>query len=219
MPVRVYLRVDGTRAGNEPGVFEYRLSGGFPVDRVNLVFDQANSMAEATVESRPDPKAQWVRLFSGLFYRIDTDQGQITSAPQNLPLTINRYWRLTVNASDSTIGNAVPQLEVGYRPHDLFFIARGRGPFTLAYGSAAVAPLRANVAALFDGISRQHNQGIERWITPDQKQIVLGGPQRLLAPPKPLPTRRIVLWSVLVAGVLVVAGMAWRLARRMVHTG
>ena len=71
------------------------------------------------------------------------------------------------------------------------------------------------MAALFDGISRHRENGIERWVMPEGKRIVLGGPQRLSPLPKPLPLRQIMLWSVLVAGVLVVAVMAWRLARRL----
>jgi hypothetical protein len=214
-PVRAFLKIDGQPDPDRSGVFEYRTGGAFPVDRVNLVFDQANSMADARLESRNDFGATWTRRFKGLFYRIDVDNAPLTSAPQSVPISMDRHWRLSVNASDSTIGSAVPRLEIGYRPHDLFFIARGRGPFTLAFGSAAVEPLKVNVAALFDGISRHRENGIEQWVMPQGKRIVLGGPRRLSPLPAPLPVRRLVLWSILVAGVLVVALMAWRLARRM----
>ena len=81
------------------------------------------------------------------FYRIDVDTPPLTSAPQPVPISMDRHWRLCVDASDSTIGSVVPRLELGYRPHDLFFVARGSGPFTLAFGSAAVEPLKVNVAA------------------------------------------------------------------------
>ncbi len=214
-PIRVFLKIDGQPVPDSPGVFEYRTSGAFPVDRVNLFFDQANSMAEALLESRQDSKSSWTRRFKGLFYRIDVDKPPLTSVPQVVSISMDRHWRLTVDASDSTIGSAIPRLEIGYRPHDLFFVARGSGPFTLAFGSAMAMPLKTNVAALFDGISRQHEKGFERWAEPHGARIVLGGSQRLMPPPKPLPLRRIMLWSVLVAGVLVVAGMAWRLARRL----
>ncbi len=128
---------------------------------------------------------------------------------------MDRHWRLTVDASESTIGSAIPRLELGYRPHDLFFVARGSGTFTLAFGSAAVEPLKVNVAALFDGIGRHRENSLERWVMPQGAQLVLGGSQRLSPVPQPLPMRRIVLWSVLLAGVLVVAVMALRLARRL----
>jgi hypothetical protein len=147
--------------------------------------------------------------------RIDVDNTPLTSAPQGVSISMDRHWRLTVDASDSTIGRAVPQLAVGYRPHDLFFVARGNGPFTLAFGSAAVKPLKVNVAALFDGIGRHRENSLERWVMPQGPPLVLGGPQRLSTLPTPLPMRRIVLWSVLLAGVRVVAAMAWRLARRL----
>ena len=214
-PVRAVMRLDGQPLPESTGLFEYRNTGAFPVDRVNLVFDQANSMAQAMLESRSDPSDPWRRRINGLFYRIDMAGSQLTSDPQAVMATMDRYWRLTVDASESTIGQTTPRLEIGYRPHDLFFLARGSGPFTLAYGGAGIEPLAVNVSALFDGIGRQRGDEFEDWVTPELGQMVLGGPQRLAPPPKPLPMRRIVLWSVLLAGVLVVAAMAWRLARRL----
>lgn len=213
--IRVFLKNSGQPVPESPGVFEYRSTGAFPVDRVNLIFDQANSMAEATIESRDGPRATWSQRIKGLFYRIDIDNIPLTSAPQAVPISTDRHWRLTVDASDSTIGRRVPQLEIGYRPHDLFFVARGNGPYTLAFGSSAAKPLRLNVAALFEGIGRHHEKGLERWVAPQGAWRVFGGPQRLLPLPKPLPMRRIVLWSILLAGVLVLAVMAWRLACRL----
>jgi len=214
-PIRVFMPLAGRTVPDEPGVFDYLTSGAFPIDRINLVFDQANSMAQATVSSRSDSKAEWKRRFKGLFYRIDVDHTSLTSSPRSVTLSMDRNWQVRVDASESTIGSAVPRLEIGYRPHELYFIARGSGPFTLAYGSTQVEPLKVNVAALFDGINRQRKQELARWVRPQREQITLGGPQRLSPQPKPLPVRRIVLWSILVAGVLIVAFMAIRLARRM----
>ncbi|BBO82483.1 membrane protein [Desulfosarcina ovata subsp. sediminis] len=214
-PVRAYLKIKGTPVMGTPGEFLYQAGGAFPVDRVNLIFSQANSMAEATLWSRADPDDDWTRRFKGLFYRIDRDGTVLSSEPKTVAISTDRYWRLMVDDSESTIGNAVPELSMGYRPHDLYFVARGNGPYTLAFGNTLAQPLTVDVAALFDGIGRQPGQGIERWVEPRGRSFVLGGPQRLKPQPKPLPTRRIVLWSILLAGVLVVAGMAWRLARRL----
>jgi len=214
-PIRVYVQLDGQAAPDIPGVFAYQTSGAFPIDRINLIFDQANSMAQAEVSSRNDLKADWKHRLKGLFYRIDVDHTVLTSSPRSVPISLDRHWQLRVDASHSTMGSAVPRLEIGYRPHDLFFIARGSGPFTLAYGSTLVAPLKVNVSALFDGINRRRKHELARWVRPQGDQITLGGPQRLSPQPKPLPMRRIVLWSILVAGVLIVAFMAMRLARRM----
>jgi hypothetical protein len=213
--IRAFIKLDGRVAAGAPGVFEYETRGAFLVDRVNLIFDQANSMADATLESRPDSRAAWTRRFKGLFYRIDAGHPPLTNPPHPVPVTADRHWRLVVTASDSTIGSRVPRLQIGYRPHDLFFVVRGSGPFTLAFGSATVAPPRVTAAALFDGIGEPREKGFERWVKPQGNRIVLGGVRRLAPPPKPLPLRRIILWSILVAGVLVVGAMAWHLARRM----
>lgn len=215
-PVRVFLSVDGTADPDQPGVFHYTLDGAFPIDRVNLHFDQANSMADTIFESRNDPKAAWTRRGSGLFYRIDIDWMRLESASQPVGTVVDRFWRLTVKASQSTIGGGhIPRLHVGYRPHDLYFIARGAGAFTLAFGSGAVEPAGLDVDRLFDGIRRQHQAPLARRLETTGPRFTLGGPQRLVPPPKALPMRRIVLWSILLGGVLVVAVMAWRLARRM----
>ena len=214
-PVRTVLRIDGTRPTGPAGVFNYEISGGFPVDRVNLVFQQANSMADAVVESRAGVHLPWVQRTKGLFYRIESDAATLVSDPLAIRMTLDRFWQVTVDASESTIGKEIPQLEIGYRPHDLFFIARGGGPFTLAYGSARVEPSKVKVGALFKGIGKHRPDGLERWVTGDGPPMLLGGLQRLAPPPQPLPKRRIILWSILLAGVLVVAALAWRLARKM----
>jgi hypothetical protein len=215
--IRAVRKVEGKPLPDSTGVFEYRTAGAFPVDRVNLIFDQANSMAEALLESRSHANGRWQKRARGLFYRIDLDGTSLVSDPLSVSMTMDRDWRLTVDDPESTIGRSIPRLEIAYRPHDLFFIARGRGPFTIAFGSARAMPLKVNVAALFEGIGQRYEQGIERWVTPEKAKIVLGGPRRLSPEPQPLPTRRIVLWSILLLGVLVVAAMAWHLARRMIQ--
>ncbi|WP_419656696.1 transmembrane protein associated with glutamine ABC transporter [Desulfosarcina variabilis str. Montpellier] len=214
-PVRAVLTVAGRQADEAKGGYVYDTGGAFPVDRVNLVFDQPNSMADAQLASRHHRQREWRNRCSGLFYRIDVQGTALTSAPQPVTATMDRYWWLTVNASESTIGQSIPRLEIGYRPHDLFFIARGHGPFTLAFGSTRAEPLKTNVATLVDSINRQQEHGIERWVFPDGTVFELGGASRLTPQSKPLPTRQLVLWSVLLGGVLIVAMMAWRLACRL----
>ena len=214
-PVRAFLTINGQPVDKANGEYAYDTGGAFPVDRVNLAFDQPNSMADAVLASRHHQQGEWRNRFSGLFYRIDVEGTALTSVPQPVTTTMDRYWYLRVNDSDSTIGRSIPRLEIGYRPHDLFFIARGRGPFILAFGSTRVEPLRTNVSTLVDSIHRQHDQGIERWVFPDGEVFELGGARRLTPQPKVPPTRQIVLWSVLLGGVLIVALMAWRLACRL----
>ena len=218
-PIRAVLKIDGQAAADLPGGFEYESPGAFPVDRVNLVFDQANSVADALVESRSDSRLPWMRRTKGIFYRMEMEAASLVGDPLAVTMNMDRHWRVTVDDSESTIGKTIPRLEIGYRPHDLFFIARGTGPFTLAYGSSRAEPLKVNTAALFAGIGQRRPNDLERWVAPAGAPMVLGGPQRLAPAPKPLPKRLMVLWSVLLAGVLVVAILAWRLARRMAMGG
>jgi len=68
------------------------------VDRVSLVFDQPNSLADAMIESRSDPKATWNRRCKNLFYRIDVDDIPLTNAPVAVPIAMDRYFPLSVDS-------------------------------------------------------------------------------------------------------------------------
>ncbi len=208
---RLFLNLSGQPDANHPGVFIYDTRGVFPIDRVNLVFSQPNSLAQARLASRSHAKQTWQPQYSGLFYRLHLDGADLTCRPAPIAVTTNRYWQLTTIAAESTLGQAIPTLAAGYRPHTLYFLARGQGPFILAFGSAQAMPLPVDISGLVDDMTRQ---GMVQWITPGNP-VTLGGPDRLTPAAPPAPWRRIVLWLALVCGVAVLAAMAWRLYRGM----
>ena len=72
---------------------------------------------------------------AGAAHRIVTDTDRRESPPAHFEATSDRYWRLRI-AKDPQLYRAT-QLELGYRPARLRFLAQGSGPFTLAYGEPA----------------------------------------------------------------------------------
>jgi hypothetical protein len=184
-----------------------------PVTYARLRLPQENSSVRVTLHSRDDGKAAWTERWSGEAYRIVTDTERRESPPAHFAATSDRYWRLRI-AKDPQLYRAT-QLELGYRPARLRFLAQGSGPFTLAYGSgrAEVSAASACDALLADVGSDERAKLVGEGIA--QGARVLGGDKALQPVPRETPVRLVVLWSVLIGGVGVLVAMALVLLKRV----
>ncbi len=198
--------------GQGPPAWEFDTGGRFPVERVRVRLPEVNSVAEVVVSARDGAQDAWRVRGRGLVYRLRLDGGELVQ--EEVPVAaaiVHRRWRVELLGEGGT-GNLPPALELGWRPHRLLFVARGDAPFRLAYGSARVGPPRGVVAPLLDAVQRDGNsrQFVKqaRAGTP----VTLGGEDRL-RPERVVPWRRWILWAVLVAGVLLVAGLVRGLYR------
>jgi hypothetical protein len=104
----------------------------------------------------------------------------------------------------------VPALQIGWVAQRLVFAARGAGPFQLAYGSSAMKPAVFAIESLIPG----YNSETEFKVKPATLggQITLAGAARLR---RPWDYPKIALWSILIAGVGLLAWMAFRLSRQI----
>ena len=106
------------------------------------------------------------------------------------------------------------KLEIGWVPEQITFLARGSGPYQLAFGSAVANNAEQPVAELLRTLDRSETK-----VTPTAarigERVVLGGDSSLHPGPAPLPWRRILLWAMLVGGVGLLAAMAMGLVRQM----
>ena len=200
--------------------YEYESPARLPVDRIRLRFSENNTLAEATLFSRPDPEAAWQPRKRGVFYRLTFDETTLVQDTASVGPTADRYWKLAVKEEALSDPGTVPALELGWLPHELLFVARGEGPFMLAYGSAR---LGKEVQGRDTRDTRDTQEALARMMTGDREGLVreaaaqpareLGGPDRLVPPPPPVPWRTWLLWGVLVIGVGVIAVMALSLGK------
>jgi hypothetical protein len=208
-PRRVSVR--GTLDVAAPADWFFDLGGPLPTDQVQLELAEINSLVQGALYSRADPEAEWRYRGEGMFYRLRIDGEEVAGAPVDLSTRSGeRYWRFS--PSENAGAEVAPALVVSYTPHELLLLARGTGPFLLAYGAATMAPADRPVAEL---IRTLDDGGSGREIATEARlgeAVTLGGSEALTPPP---PLRRWLLWSVLVAGVGLIAGMAWHLWRQM----
>lgn len=208
---RRQVSVRGIPDEETPGDWNFDLGGPFPADRARLELAEVNSLVQGEFRSRSASEAPWRYRGRGLFYRLMVEGEEIVGEPVELnAVAHDRYWRFAPAADAGA--EIAPALLLDYVPHELLFLARGEGPFLLAFGAAAAGPADRPVDELvraLGGGSDGRDFAAEAEIG---EAVTLGGPDALAPPPS---FRRWLLWSVLVSGVGLVAVMAWRLWRQM----
>jgi len=214
-------------ADHEPGSFEYRVTGRFPIQQLDLIMP-TNSTAIWQVfsleeEKSNDPSVRithWI-MRSNLWptYRINGKSALAQtsiSPPLDLGQTFSsQQWRL--QPTSQTVLSAAPTLRLGWKPGRVVFLAQGRAPYTLVAGSATVQT-KPNPQALEPMLTalRQHND--PHWQPADAalgKPVLRAGDSAYELPPAEFNWNKLLLWVVLISGVLIVGQLATNLLRRI----
>ncbi|BAV33653.1 hypothetical protein SCL_1342 [Sulfuricaulis limicola] len=216
-PAAAWLRLEGQRVVGDAGreLLTFDTGGRFPVDRLNIDLPEPNNLLRAAVWSRADDKTPWRQRYTGLFYRVHPGEPSVEFRNETVSVTrsMDRYWRVDIESNDG-LGSRPPKLELGWVGDRVTFLARGSGPYLLAIGGHDVSGAEQPVEQLLRALDQQNN-GIHPMAVAVGERVVLGGADRLEPGPYPVPWRKLVLWSVLVGGVLLLAGMAVGLIRQM----
>jgi len=214
---RLRAEVDGAAVPGEAGVYDFDLGAQLPVDRVELVLPDINTVAQVVVSSRHGAADPWRFLASSSVYRMQAANGELRSPPMIFAAEPARYWRVKVDPRGGGIGGGTPRLRAGWLADQLVFAARGAGPFELVYGSAEWASAEAAPDVLLPAPDAAFVQltGSALPLAHAGAPREAGGPALLSAPPPPRPWRAWVLWLALSAGVATLGALAWNLARQM----
>ncbi|CAK7043237.1 MAG: hypothetical protein DELT_02917 [Desulfovibrio sp.] len=111
----------------------YTVPGRFPVTAVGFDLPQPDMMAVRLMGS-DDPQTVGSQFASGFIYRLDKDGSAITGEPFPVKYA-RRHW--TLRAAGDIPFAAAPALRLFWEPREVLFLARGKGPWTLAYGREA----------------------------------------------------------------------------------
>lgn len=198
----------------EEGIYLFDQQGVVPAERVRFRLPQPNTLARGVLVSAPAPDGPWTTRYRGLLYRLRVDEHELSTLPLSMPRTTDRYWRLTVDPAGGGLGRGTPDLELGWTSEWLLFVPRGEPPYTLAFGSASVAPSAFDADELLRLLPEQRSRLFERARAGTGPVVELGGDRRL-EPATELPWSRIALWLVLVLGVVLLAAMSIRLIRQI----
>ncbi len=213
-PQRDSLHVLGERDTDEAEVWRFDTGGRMPVERIELSLPQPNSVVSVVLRSRPHAQTNWRLRGSGILYRLDLGQTELSDSSIGFPPVTDRWWRLEVTSDPAGLGAAPPELEFAWRPHVLQFLARGPSPFLLAYGNADMRPSRLPIGQVLERIGEEQAEALVATAHLAQP-VTLGGDERLRASRGPFPWLTLILWTVLLLGVALIGWMALRLFRQM----
>ncbi len=127
-------RTVSASAGAKPGEYLFDLGARLPVEALRIVLPAANSVAPFAVAARDAQSGPWQSVASATFYRLVRDGAEIESPPLAIGRRPARYWSIQLDPRSPAIG-AAPALEAEWRPAQLVFVARGEGPYQLAFGN------------------------------------------------------------------------------------
>jgi hypothetical protein len=212
-PARQWKQVP-VRTADKTGEYRFELGGRIPVDRLRVTLPEPNTLVPAQVLARNADDQPWQAVASGVLYRLTHAGREVVNADLGLGRSGWEQWLLRVDPRGGGMGSGLPQVEVGWVPQQLVFVARGQGAFVLAYGNARAKPADLAIQTLVPG-----------WRSDAEltAAAATAGPQQTLAGPRALRAapdyRTWALWASLVLGVLLMAWMAWVLAREMKGSG
>lgn len=211
---RETITLEAKPSTEQPHQYLFESTGWYPVDSAAVELPERNTMVEIELLTRADETTSWKARYHGPTYELSTGEAVVGSESIALTATTERYWRVDVNPAGGGLGSGLPSLTLGWHAHEILFVARGKGPFQLAFGSGRVEPIDPGIHSALNAVNERD---LERLV----RQTQTGEPLRrydegrLLAPGVPFPWRKGFLWSVLLASVLALSAAAWRLGKRM----
>lgn len=197
------LDVNGTASAAEADADLFDLGAHLPVSRLNVLLPETNTVYTIELSSRRAPTEPWRVVSQGGFYRLKSADGERQNAALEIGVDRDRHWRARVIR-----GGGAPQpplrLHVEWVPNEITFLARGRGPYLLAYGNSTALGAESDLNQLPSGVE----------IAPATlgEPGVLGGESRL-QPRTAVFSRRSTLWGVLLLAVLLLCWMTYRVAK------
>lgn len=204
----------GVQTGTAPLTFEFNTGGPFLIRKVSIHLTEQNSFIEAQLSSRATEKDVWRHRYQGIFYNLRLEGHHVVNDLIDVPPLQDQFWQLRV-LSENGLGSLSPRFDFSWASHKLLFLARGNGPFLLAYGSGkADAPSSADQA--FSGLLKQNKRDLISTARFDGKLELSGEEAR--DKKFDISFQRIALWLILGGGVCILGFMAFRLARQMSET-
>ena len=184
--------------------YVFDLGGHPPISRVNVLLTEPNSALNLEISSRPTASAPWRPLTHALFYRLKAQNVEQENPVLSVGPDADRYWRARAIGPDEPSTSA-PRLHVEWMPSEITFLAQGRPPFLLGYGNATAKGAESDLSHL-----PSTSELATATLGPMQ---VSGGLSRLMAPAAPFPRTRFLLWGVLIAAVVILSLMAYRVLK------
>jgi hypothetical protein len=179
-----------------------------------VTLSEPNTLVPVKIFGRKRAGDSWLAIGRGVIYRIAREGGESFSPPLAIRSGSYQALKIEVDGAPGSLGPAPPVAVLRFAPREVVFLARGPGPFTLVTGHSSASAGHLPLQSLIPGYKAD-----AEWVFP---QAVLTPPaidDNLLAKPAKtvlgIDLRRLVLWGILIAAVLLLSGYAVSLLRKI----
>jgi hypothetical protein len=192
--------IAGSWLGEGRRIARYNTGGFYPIRALGFSLPQADSF-EALVKYRYREEEEWRVAARASLFRVSSGAGGILESGA-LEIGISApYWELEAPGAMA----ALPGLKISWAVYELIFLGRGRGPWTLAWGSGHGPP---EEFSLPPGISADAIEDARALGSP----VYQAGGRRT---PRDRDWGSYILWGILILAALILSGLALYIAKSM----
>ena len=214
------------KPGRFAGDLVYTAGVAIPVEQVSLKLSEPNIVypmllghyveSPALKGGKVGKATEWEfrPRSSATFYQITQDEQVRRSGALTVPVGRIAEWVIRpLNAA----ATAQPELGISWQPATLIFLAGGTPPYTLGFGRDDARPASQPLEQVAPGFSVKELGRLEAAQLGElQESAAKAAAESVAAQAASSASRRaFILWFVLLLGVTVLGGMAWKLIRQM----
>jgi hypothetical protein len=195
---------DGTRFPIRPEGFD--LGASLALRRIDFEWPEGSTVVSWRLEREIHP--HWLGAAQGTSWQLERDGQRLRSDAVDIDAGAARRWRVLALPQTASLPGEV---KLQWLAPQIVFVASGRGPYRLVLGRAGALDRSVPLATLIPGYrdGDEHRLALASLGTIDVRPV-RGGWTWV-----DIPGQRIALWAALAAAVVLLAWMAWRLARDM----
>jgi Protein of unknown function (DUF3999) len=184
-----------------------------PIAALKIKPQGNNVLIPVRVLGRNDRNQAWASIGSTVLYNLTTNGKEQSNAAVELGGVA--YREIKIEADKKTAGfAALPEVSAQFESTQIVFLASGNAPFSLAVGLADAVSAYLPLVSLMPGYqSGQENALPAARADISTAAVAAGSAAVAQATSNAPPTRSLVLWGVLLAGVVALGLMAWALMK------
>lgn len=201
---------------NAKGEYLYQFGNTLPVEQIRFILPQINTLVPAQLFLRNNEKQHWRRVSNTVLYRLSSNGNESVSPDINLGGQAISELQLKLDTRAGGIGEQPLQAKIAVRPQELIFLARGEGPFTLAWGMNGAKSNTLPLSTLIPGYRYQNSlPGNPAMLESNTKNPAINkaDSKEFVSEADQAQKNKWVLWGVLIAGAVVLLLMAVKLLR------
>lgn len=209
-------------AGKYPGDLAYPAGIALPVEQISLKFAEPNLVYPLALGSyverpkrKPGKPTEWIfqPQTHATFYQITQNEQTRSSGALTIGLSHHGEW---VIRPQNAAAIAQPELGLAWQAATLVFLAGGSPPYTLNFGRSDATSAVQALSQVAPGFTAGELNQLEQAQAGElQARHTAENDSAAVKAGLSARKRSLILWGVLLLGVALLGGMAWRLIRQM----